>query len=181
MGKTTEVVNTKLHPYNNNDGFLQKLVTSSNGLVGERYVTHRDVVLTHELSLDFNQNDFMKPDRLQMDIVVKKDRQFERITGSQKIVRHIDLGNHLVFLCYIEGASGFASSLNTDPFEVHKVKSKTAGYLSISTASAIVSYARIYMQRVKLDILKRGGVLYYTDTDSIVTNIPLPDDMVGDN
>jgi hypothetical protein len=31
------------------------------------------------------------------------------------------------------------------------------------------------MAKVKVDIMKKGGKLYYTDTDSIVTNIPLDD------
>ena len=35
--------------------------------------------------------------------------------------------------------------------------------------------------KIKLDILKMGGQIYYTDTDSIVTNVPLPADLVGDN
>jgi len=35
------------------------------------------------------------------------------------------------------------------------------------------------MQKVKLDILNPGGKLYYTDTDSIVTDIKLPDHLLG--
>jgi hypothetical protein len=35
------------------------------------------------------------------------------------------------------------------------------------------------MNKVKLDILKRGGDIYYSDTDSIITNIPLDDSFVG--
>lgn len=52
--------------------------------------------------------------------------------------------------------------------------------VSIAIASAVTSYARIYMNKVKLDILKRGGIIYYTDTDSIVTNTPLPSNMIGE-
>lgn len=51
--------------------------------------------------------------------------------------------------------------------------------VSIATSAAITSYARIYMSKIKLDILKKGGNIYYTDTDSIVTNITL--DNVGNN
>ena len=35
------------------------------------------------------------------------------------------------------------------------------------------------MSKVKLDILKNGGSIYYTDTDSIVTDKRLPESMVG--
>lgn len=51
--------------------------------------------------------------------------------------------------------------------------------VSLSTAAAITSYARIFMSKIKLDILSKGGEIYYTDTDSIVTNIPLDSNLVG--
>src|SRR5947209_7997229 len=51
--------------------------------------------------------------------------------------------------------------------------------VSIAIASAVTSYSRIYMNQIKLDILSKGGSIYYTDTDSIVTNIKLPSSMIG--
>ena len=51
--------------------------------------------------------------------------------------------------------------------------------VSIAIASAVTSYARIFISKAKLDVLARGGKLYYTDTDSIVSDIPLPVSMVG--
>lgn len=53
--------------------------------------------------------------------------------------------------------------------------------VSVAIASAITSYARVYMNKVKLDILDKGGKLFYTDTDSIVTDIKLDDNLVGNN
>jgi hypothetical protein len=41
-------------------------------------------------------------------------------------------------------------------------------YVSISTAAMINSYARIFMNKIKLLILKNGGKFYYSDTDSLV-------------
>lgn len=55
----------------------------------------------------------------------------------------------------------------------------THSFLSISTASAITAYARIYINEIKLKIRNLGGEIYYSDTDSIVTNIKLPNDIVG--
>ena len=49
----------------------------------------------------------------------------------------------------------------------------------MSTAAAVTSYARLFMSKVKLDILNKGGHIYYTDTDSIVTDIPLEESLVG--
>ena len=37
----------------------------------------------------------------------------------------------------------------------------------------VTSYARIFMNKIKLKILKSGGKIYYSDTDSIVTDIDL--------
>jgi hypothetical protein len=61
------------------------------------------------------------------------------------------------------------------------VKEKDAEFkdVSISTAAAVTSYARIYMSKIKLLIHDLGGKVYYTDTDSIVTNIELPEHLVG--
>lgn len=35
------------------------------------------------------------------------------------------------------------------------------------------------MSKIKLDILSRNGSIYYSDTDNIVTNVVLPDKLVG--
>jgi len=51
--------------------------------------------------------------------------------------------------------------------------------VAISISAAVTAYARIYIGKIKLDILKQGGQLYYSDTDSIITNIDLPKDLVG--
>lgn len=71
----------------------------------------------------------------------------------------------------------FIKTLNSE--NVDEVNSgQTYRSVSISTAAAIISYARIHMAKIKLEILNRGGTIYYTDTDSIVTNIKLPDNLV---
>jgi hypothetical protein len=37
------------------------------------------------------------------------------------------------------------------------------------------------MNNIKLDILSKGGHIYYMDTDSIITDIPLDPSLVGDD
>lgn len=51
--------------------------------------------------------------------------------------------------------------------------------LSISLPISFITsaYARIFMSHIKV---KFSDYLYYSDTDSAVTSIPLPDHMVGD-
>jgi hypothetical protein len=51
--------------------------------------------------------------------------------------------------------------------------------VSLAIAAAVTSYARIYMSKIKLDILNNGGNIYYTDTDSIVTDKPIDNALVG--
>lgn len=53
--------------------------------------------------------------------------------------------------------------------------------VSISVSAAITAYARIHMSKLKLDILSRGGSIYYSDTDSLVTDISLSSDLVHPN
>ena len=51
--------------------------------------------------------------------------------------------------------------------------------VSLTTAACVTAYARIYMSKIKLHILEKGGNIYYTDTDSIVTDTPLDDNLIG--
>lgn len=71
----------------------------------------------------------------------------------------------------------FNNALQSKP----KITFKEDDYhdVSVAIASAINSYARVHMNRVKLDILRKGGSIYYTDTDSIVTDIKLDDSQIG--
>jgi hypothetical protein len=50
--------------------------------------------------------------------------------------------------------------------------------VNIAIASAITSYSRIYMSRFKNN---NKFKLFYTDTDSVYLNKPLPDDLVNTN
>lgn len=46
---------------------------------------------------------------------------------------------------------------------------------SVVIPAAVNAYAHIHMHKIKLYILNKGGKIYYSDTDSIVTDIKLPD------
>jgi hypothetical protein len=45
----------------------------------------------------------------------------------------------------------------------------------------LIAYGRIHMSKLKLDILNSGGQIFYSDTDSIVTDQKLPDSLVSSN
>lgn len=57
-------------------------------------------------------------------------------------------------------------------------KSKNKVNVSISTANAVLAYSRIYMAKVMLDVLNRGGIILYSDTDSVITDIELSPELV---
>jgi hypothetical protein len=45
--------------------------------------------------------------------------------------------------------------------------------VSIAISAMVTSYARIFMSKIRLEILNKGGKIYYIDTDGIVTDIDL--------
>jgi DNA polymerase type B, organellar and viral len=51
---------------------------------------------------------------------------------------------------------------------------------NVAIASAVTSYARIEMIKIKVYCLKNNIKIYYTDTDSIFTDKPLPNKMIGE-
>jgi DNA polymerase type B, organellar and viral len=55
------------------------------------------------------------------------------------------------------------------PGSLKSSKLATFSDTSIAISAMVNSYARIYMHKIKLDILKRGGVIYYSDTDLLIT------------
>lgn len=111
------------------------------------------------------------------------DDEFESMLHVRDIKGHNLIGSkHLV--SYNTGLNyNLISNLGMDLNEVLKsnkdweIKSQTASSVVIS--AAVTAYARIIMTQHKLDILRKGGQLYYSDTDSIVTDMQLPDDMVS--
>lgn len=67
-------------------------------------------------------------------------------------------------------------------------KTKIESYLdlfkdvSITTSAMTTAYARIQMNKFKLEILKNGGIIYYSDTDSLVIDtIYLNPEWIGTN
>lgn len=51
--------------------------------------------------------------------------------------------------------------------------------ISLPISAAVTAYGRMNVYNYKNHIVKSGGSLYYSDTDSIYTNITLPDSMIS--
>ena len=56
-----------------------------------------------------------------------------------------------------------------------------AEYIQVQVAAYVTSRARLVLLKALKDIIDRGGNVYYCDTDSIVCDIPMNDNMVDEN
>jgi hypothetical protein len=76
----------------------------------------------------------------------------------------------------LEGGKTLVQILNNNSDE-------TVNNVNIGISSTIAANARIFMSRILADPASffnvPGLIIYYTDTDSIVTNMPLPEQFVG--
>ncbi len=53
-------------------------------------------------------------------------------------------------------------------------------HVSVAISAAVTAYGRIHINKLKKDILSQKGNIYYSDTDSIVTDIELSKDLVDE-
>lgn len=116
------------------------------------------------------------------------DERFNELTQCKQIksVKHI--GNRKLVTYGSKISLSICESQDVDftrTFSNEIKRYKNEGFdeerlhdVSIAISSAVTSYSRIYMSKIKLDILKTGSI-YYTDTDSIVTDVKLGDKYVG--
>ena len=88
--------------------------------------------------------------------------------------------NHFLVTYYSDISSEICKDNNLDYSKVLTFKEtndiekdREFNDVSLTTSAAITSYSRIFMSKVKLDIISNKGNIYYTDTDSIVSDIPL--------
>lgn len=56
-----------------------------------------------------------------------------------------------------------------------------AEYIQVQVASYVTSRARLVLLKALRHVLNNGGQVFYCDTDSIVSNIPLPSEIVDDS
>jgi len=68
---------------------------------------------------------------------------------------------------------------NTKGNSVIQEELKNIQNVSVGISASITSYSSIFMLKLKQEILSSGGEIYYTDTDSIVTNILLPENLIA--
>lgn len=114
--------------------------------------------------------------------IVARD-QFEEMLSFHKIKSVQELGNEYVLIEYVPRLD--YDIIDANKMDITKVIEKKGdyegvkmNYTSIPISAAINAYARIYISQIKLHILQNKGNIYYSDTDSIVTDIELPSELV---
>ena len=114
----------------------------------------------------------MKPEFTSVSVFDQTDEEDKAITeeileyNGESIQDHITVGNHLIMVK--TNVPGYTHDESEDLYHGLDV--------SIAVAATITSGARILMSKVKN---QSDFDLYYTDTDSIIINKPLPSTLVG--
>ena len=109
---------------------------------------------------------------------------FNEISLTRKITTYKQITDDSILVTYIpELDESICDSFNIDFTKAIKslegcIKNSTFEGVSIPIAAATTAYGRIHITKVKNQILKMGANIYYSDTDSIVTDIELPSSMV---
>lgn len=112
--------------------------------------------------------------------------QYNDLTTTRVVKNSKKIDKNLYLVTYIPGINkeicasfgvDFVKALNMEKYD-DTTDVKAYKTVSITTATAVLSYARIYLAKTMLFVLNKGGKIYYTDTDSLVTNIKLADEVV---
>ena len=112
------------------------------------------------------------------------EETYEFIAATRKIISVNEFNKDNILITYEQDLdSELIDSLNLDIDKVIQKSNKLKvtkvsednifNNVSVAISSAVTSYARIHISKLKLEILKAGGKVYYSDTDSIVTDIRL--------
>lgn len=119
---------------------------------------------------------------------IVNNETFNEISLTRKVTSRKDITDEDILLTY----SAELDQLICESFDIDylkalkdpKISSKqyhTNGKfkgVSIPIAAAVTAYGRIHITKIKKQILQMGGNIYYSDTDSVVTDIKLPASMV---
>jgi len=109
---------------------------------------------------------------------------FEEISVTRKVVSYKIVSDHKLLVSYLPTLDNeIIKSHNLDIVKIADVlkdsENDKMDVTSIPISAAVTAYARIHISKIKLDILKMGGKIYYSNTDSIVTDIQLSDNYVS--
>jgi len=100
----------------------------------------------------------------------RKIKTFHKITENDYLITYIPVIDEQI--CYDHGLD-YIKVLSLDKNINLEKNIDVFKDVSIAISAMVTSYARIFMTEIKLEILKMGGNIYYSDTDSIITDTDL--------
>ena len=109
-------------------------------------------------------------DELYFILSTREVKSFHEITKNDFLVTYIPLVDQQI--CSEHGLDYIKILTKNNNYNIEKNVDMFQD-VSIAISAMITSYARIYMTKIKLEILKLGGNIYYSDTDSLVIDIDL--------
>jgi len=167
--------NKKFNIFDNYINYLYNIKSTTTNLVEKSIMKSLLNNLLGRFGLNINKpkTEIVNLDKLDLLISTRECNSFKKISENSYLISYYPKISKVVCemhgLDYAEVLKEVKSEVNLD----NQSGSDKFNDVSIVISAAITAYARIYMSKVKLDILNKGGNIYYTDTDSIVTDIPL--------
>lgn len=122
--------------------------------------------------------EIVNKERLDYLLCTREHNSYHEITNEEFLISYYP--NVSKEICEKFGYD-YIKVLQESSIDILKENENEFNDVSLVISAAVTSYARILMGNIKLNILNKGGNLYYTDTDSIVTDIKLEDYLVGNN
>jgi DNA polymerase type B, organellar and viral len=159
FNKVTNIFESYIHDLFNkkkdSHGFLKLIYKSLlNNLIGRFGLS---IIKPITQTMTKNRRDYICSTRIVHSHTMINENTF-LITYSPTISNEICSEHGLDIIKVIEKESKLNIEKNLELFKD----------VSIVTAAFVTSYARIFMHKIKLEILEKKGKIYYSDTDSIV-------------
>lgn len=108
---------------------------------------------------------------------IVNSQQLDKLIKDSKILEHISLGT-LDLITYALDTSLKDFSKSKDMFKLRKYLKGLPGQTNVPISAAVASYSRIIINELKLLALNLKLNIYYSDTDSLVVDGPLPENLL---
>jgi hypothetical protein len=154
--------------------YVEELSTKKDSLSGNPRQVVKSLLnnLLGRFALNFVKpiTNTVKKTELDYLLATKEIKTFKKINENNFLITYIPIVNKEI--CESHNLDYHKVILNE---KNNKGISNVATFqdVSIVVASFVTAYARVYMHKIKLAILSVGGKIYYSDTDSIVTDLTL--------
>lgn len=129
----------------------------------------------------------MKLESIETAVTLKNSEDYVKIFKNRRIISEIIVNNLHIITYHIKNSDKIEqefyektiSAYTYSKFKNEEEKLQSNMRANVALSSAIASYSRIFMDKV----MRRVGFenVYYTDTDSIFSSVPIADDIVSDN